>query len=162
MKWEESLKTEGENLCRVVRGVRSLFDDSLATKPENPSISCRIAVKISSRQMDFDNDASDRGVFQDTKGKMFGTHGLISFGEQGKSNKLKSRIDLFSHSGCAIRQSDLGRYPLKFTSFIYEMKATIPSIYLIEENPVKRGFSQSGLFPSCGICVVGGLISSAV
>lgn len=84
-------------------------------------------------------------------------------GEQGKSHELKSRIDLFSHPGCAIHQSDLGQYyPLKFNSCIYEMKATIPSIYLIEENPIKRGISQSGLFSSCEICVVVGLVSSAI
>lgn len=81
MKWEESLETEGENLCREVRGVRSEFDDSRAMKPENPSINCRIAVKISSPRMDLDNDASDQGMFQDTKENIFGTHSLISLGE---------------------------------------------------------------------------------
>lgn len=61
MKWEKSLETEGENLCRELRRVRSEFDDSRAMKPENPSINCRIAVKISSPRMDLDNDACDRG-----------------------------------------------------------------------------------------------------
>lgn len=114
--------------------------------------------------MDLDNDASsDQGMFQDTKGNIFGTCGLFLLEEQGKSHELKSWIDLFSRPGCAIHQSDLGHYyPLKFNSCIYEMKATIPSIYLIEENPIKRGLRQSGLFSSCEICVVVGLVSSAI
>lgn len=86
MKQEESLKTEGENLCRELRGVRSEFDDSHAMKPENPNINCSITVKISSPRMDLDNDASDQGMFQDTKGNIFGTHGLIPFG--GTGNKV--------------------------------------------------------------------------
>lgn len=95
--------------------------------------------------MALDDDASDRQKFQDTKGNIFGTHGLISlWGGKGKRIWIKEEDrPIFTSWLC---HSSAWSWTLSFKIQCLHLWNEGSTLYLLEKNPLERGLSQLEFF----------------
>lgn len=100
--------------------------------------------------MALDDDASDRQKFQDTKGNILGTHGLISlWGEKGKRIWIKEEDrPIFTSWLC---HSSAWSWTLSLQIQCLHLWNEGSTLYLLEKNPLERGLSQLELFSWCEI-----------